>query len=572
MNWQPKVLPTKPKSSQKKQRRPIVAGGLSNFKSRAAITDLKAIRRGVRCSCEYATHIFSQMFQTRILWDDTDLQESLANPQLQSHWLSQLRPVLEGKFKGVFTREHILTLADLCYNFFAETERDILIWGACQSAKTIILAGAFLLLPVLGALRDQSTVVPVIDVPNRTNLSLSVVKELESLFSVYSQVKITLGRKSLPLQYVRDEIMDKVVRLRTTSLPTWQCMVFQRNGPAIRQFVNLLEQEHGEVMRVRMIDEIHYGSGKKSIQRDMDEPFEDDVDTWRRIGVTATPSENLTQYNWNVVPLWLDERHFTGVTRYNGERLPTISGNEPPLPQMISLEDAFPRLRPFVGVKRFDRETKAWQTSLAETLVRIVKDLTTSEYPVVFLRPFNRVACCAGLHARMVEITKGDTDFDFLQYYGDLSVDLFGDGRKTTRSTIKEVLLDCFPPGGRKRCLVIAGSGRGQFGDSFPAHVKHFIDLTTSKSFWDAIIQSTLGRAAGFNKESIVYFSQAHLEEFLAFYDGGCKDDRIMKRRPFNMRTGFSSDVAGRPPRGRPSTNMELILPHMELIVPEKRR
>lgn len=535
------------------RKRPIVPGGglLAERRKTKPTVTLPQLREQIIKSCEYMSFVFSELIGGDIKFDCARLKASLADPNSESLWLQQFEPILHDKFKGVFTREHILSLAHLVHQFLND-DRDILIWGACQSAKTILLAAGVMLLPAFEYLYRGRRLIPAIDTPNRTNLSLSVVKELETLYAVYNLVELVIDGDRLPLSYVKENILDHLVKERVSGgMPNWSSLIFQRNNSEIKKFIELMKGQ--EIVRVRFIDEIHYGSGQDSCQAVMDSPFVEDGELWRRIGVTATPSEVFTRFRWSVVPLWIDERHYQGVTRYNGRRLPTLSGEEPKRPTHRVIEDHFPSLGKYLGIKKFERLQPDQQREMASELLKVYKSLVSPEFPVLFVRPLNY---CNGL-SRLLELMRelnNDPNYQFLKYFDELG-DEFGIDKKTTKRTVKEVLTDEYPPHGGKYCMVISGRGRSQFGDSYPKHVKYFIDLTNkTKSFWDNILQSTEGRAGGFGKESVIYYSQGYIEDFDRFFMDGCKDNRVLGRKRQAQRVDFS-DVGK---SGRPSVQHEI--------------
>lgn len=493
-------------------------------------------------------------------------------------WKESIQPVVEGKFKGVLTKEHILTMIHVMNVWHNKPDSNIQIWGACQGAKTIIFDALFAMMPIIELLTNHQVAIPIINVPNNTNLSLSAIKELNVLFAVYDKIQVCQGKAAVPFNYVRQTIMNKVINTENEAKSTVECLVLQRNRSNIESFLNLHSKNGHEVGSIICFtDEMHFGSSEYGeINRWLDtyRKVNPDVKV-REIGITATPGEALGSGNWVRVNSFISE-NYCGLTTYHGEKLVTISGRQVKIQEFKVIEDEFPEIEAYLEMRSFKylryfvnvgndskkkinpddfspRERKHWmdmhqeyKQEFAENIVQIYKSLVTPEFPIAFIRPFQQNIFCQELFDLMQEHLGDDLDeYNLLKYFGEKD-DKFGNNRRGEERTIKEVLVDSYVKSPGRFCLVITGSGRSRMGDSYPPQCKHFIDLSESIFHWDTHIQGTSGRSQGFNKQSICFFKRNYVASFKKFLENGCYD----KSKRLNHRTDYNGGNG----RGRPSS------------------
>jgi len=253
----------------------------------------------------------------------------------------------------------------------------------------------------------------------------------------------------------------------------------------------------------------------------------------REIAVSATPTEQWTKFKYARCPLWIDETQGQWLARFNGMVLPTLSGVEPTPPTVLALEDEFPSLRPYLA-KSEDRKkyNLCNDPKFAKELLSVLSGLVSKNKNCVFLRPDSRKKNCR----KLTEILSGmdqHIKFDMLTYFGALDKALFGDSTKNQMKTVKEVLLD----GYRNKdayAILVTGSGRSKYGDSFPNIMSYHFDFYNSPFNWESLRQATIGRSCGFFKDSFVYMRKNLVREWNYYYANGCKDDRVDGRDPSN--------------------------------------
>ena len=501
-------------------------------------------------------------------------------------------PVISNKFKGVFSAEHIVTITTVCARYFHETHRDILIYGPCQGAKTMVFCGSFLILPVLEHLYRRVLAVPVINVPNYKNMSLATERELKVINDLYSSVVFRHNDETLHLGYVQDHILNGVLEMELglgSGTKTWNPLVLQRNTSNIVDFACMAAKsdEAKAVVTINFGDEIHFGSGRLGVADRLEGEWvrkNNDKDiTMRRVGITATWSELAGVPHWMKIPLWTPT-YYRGITKYNKLELPTLSTERPPIQEFQSIEESFPHFmehlnlnrfveleafyptskafqeyggRPFVTLRHHEQmqvqtEHMHYQYEFTKAFYQIYKSCVSKEFPIMFARPFSTTAPCR-LLLSMLESLAAEYDekeeYTILRYFDPSLPDVFGhNSKKTQPRTLKEVLIDEYvnAVGPQRFCLVMAAKGRSRMGDSYPRQCKYYLDLVESSWSWNAMQQSTTGRSQGMHKESVCLFRKSYCDEVLGFIKNDCYDES----KNFGSRDRYSHQHER---RGRPN-------------------
>lgn len=543
--------------------------------------DAERIAREVIQSCEFLTHCF-KAHGIEGYFDASEI-EKMVKAGAYLGWKGYIAPVVQGKFKGVFTPEHILTITQVAYRYFEDMEfssddwtndqlRNILVWGSCQGAKTMIFSGCFMILPVMENVISRHCghdriAIPVINTPNQKNLAVSSRKELESILNLYGGVRFVCGQYSEPLSYVINEILDKHLQSPEDATKTIDDFVLQRNRTNIKKFCSMSAKEYGgKVVGIHLEDEIHHGNGVGSMLDKTLEKFQEENPgvLARQIGVTATPAELLSQNKWTLVRMWMPDKGYMGITKYCGMELPTISGKRPPVQKFLCVEDEFPNDDGYEDTKAYEDITyfadkreldledpwtleahMEYKSGFADWVFAAYHDSVDYKHPIFFLRPFRTVENCRDLLGRLTAICKKrnlEESHRFLPYFDTPLHKMFGPS--TRRRTLREVLIDNFIRA-KTYCLVIATDGRSNMGDSFPAECGYYMDLFDDRGNWDIFVQSTAGRSGGFGKDSTCYFRRGYWKWLTQFIVNDCYDTR----KPFNNRTAYPDKkrAAGQP-------------------------
>lgn len=255
-------------SSHKIEKLVKIMGGssLPNSNKNVTVGQVKSIMSGVIASAGYMSFILNKMLGSLgdIKICTEKLEKQLLDPESYG-WLQKkgIQAVIDGKFKGVWTRQHILTICTTLFRWYEDERRNPLIWGTEQAAKTIVYCSVFLLLPCLEMLKRRRLIIPLVFSANRNNITLSAQKELECLLDLYEHVDIVLNGESLPLGYVRNEILDKNIRACYDNHNTdWTHLVFNREPAALSRFVDKIVNNNKDMdcTFVPILDEVQIGS------------------------------------------------------------------------------------------------------------------------------------------------------------------------------------------------------------------------------------------------------------------------------------------------------------------------
>lgn len=579
MSWTPPLLRPAPMQPVKKQ---LLHGGGHAARPLIKVTDEDARKTlgEIVLSCSWFNDILKSI-NIPFRLDPTRLQKILSGP-ISEDWKDACRPVKLGTFKGTFSKEHVITICDVCYHYFHHEHREsphLFIWGACQGAKTMVFAGSFLLIPVLERLLNGKFIIPIINTPNIRNLQLGAQNELATTARLYGEVEVVdVNDKSnrYSLNYVRKEILDGIIS-GSSGTKDWDNLVLQRNETNLSAFLDSASKEH-ECEVVNFIDEMHIGSQVDSILDKWENKFKENHPgvALRHIGISATPSE-VWATTWGRVRLWLPD-DYLGLPCYNGDWLPTISGNRPKLPEIASVEETFPEFNldrkmftdrdyfaKAVGLETASLQTKResheeHRQKFAEAIYKIYKKSVTKEYSIFFLRPFSKVDDCRELYNRLQDLSQAEGNkYEILRYFDTKLDDVFG-GRssKTEPRTLRQVLIEEYVQKGRF-CMVLAAQGRSRQGDSFPRQCRHFMDLMEDSVGWDSMVQSTFGRSMGLGgKKSICYFPSHYINNHKTGLQKFIDSEGFCKSKQYNNRTPYRSRHKH---RGRPSKQRVLLLP-----------
>lgn len=571
---------------------------------RYSIDEVREVGFAVVKSVEYMSFIFKKLGLPG-QFDTSRLEQRIKHPD--KDFCEHMHPVLDGKYKGALTKENILTIANVIRCYY-DCEKNICLWGPCQGAKTLVYLFLMMLLPVLEKQYRGRILIPIVNVPNDKNLMKSVNGEFRTLLHLYSDVEFIYDGEWECLDYLKRVILKEILAEAAGDCLMDSSLIIKRDpgrvnfiADQIRKLQKIvrsvsktsLSKEDGKDASILSFsDEIHYGSEKNGIadrlegSAILDACAAENIDptvlgSIRCMGVTATPSEVIGAKNWIKVPMWVP-LNYQGVTTYNGESLPTISGERPSVQKIVAIEDAFPALAKYLDTSLWknqgdfyaslgkrkvyeeldSREKKQvaefhmeYKEGCARALYDAYVSSVTRSHGIFFARVFKENKYNEELmqHLKKVHAENGnDPDYQFLKYFGELSPEIFGDGGiNRFDRTIKEVLLDRYVSKDQY-CMVIAGSGRSRMGDSYPRQCANYMDWVEHSVTWNAIMQSTFGRSQGFGKQSTCYFQRAYAEELKAFLESGCVDRRL-KRKKFGPRTEY-----GEPQAGRQSQKMKL--------------
>jgi hypothetical protein len=263
--FQPKLTVS---SSHKAEKLVKIMGGSSLPYSNKGVTvdQVKKIMDGVIASSGYMSFVLNAMLGGLgdIKICTKKLEKQLSDPEAYG-WLQKkgVQYVVDGKFKGVWTRQHVLTIGTTLYRWYEDERRNPLIWGTEQAAKTIVYCSVFLLLPCIEWLARRRLVIPLVFSANRNNITLSAQKELECLLDLYEHVELIFNGERLPLSYVRNEILDKNIRACYDNHNTdWTNLVFNREPSALARFVEkiVLNNKDVDCTFVPILDEVQIGS------------------------------------------------------------------------------------------------------------------------------------------------------------------------------------------------------------------------------------------------------------------------------------------------------------------------
>jgi hypothetical protein len=533
----------------------------------------KDIGKAVVQSCSWLNDLCDELMPG-LRFDTSKLENLLASQHISDAWKETCSPVKKGVYKGSFVKEQALTIFNVLFAYFNEPDRDIVILGPCQGAKTLVFAVCFLLLPILERLINRRIAIPFITTPSYKNLQLSTLQEVELVSKLYADIDVvyeTTGER-IHFNYVKEQILSKL----GTGEKNWDNVVLCRHRRQLNEFVESIAKEQ-QCVAINFIDELHHGSKKGSVIDDYEKYLKNTHPglPLRRIGITATPSETWGIDRWQIIPMWMAP-NYVGITIYNGEQLPTLSGQKPKMPELLAIEDEFPEFAKYLDLKEYEspsyfakkrgiRSCQPWEQILrlhekyrnqfAKAVFDIYKAKVTTEHPIFFLRPFAKVINCEDLFKRLEKIAKTEGDnYCLLRFFGNALGPEFGNKRHP--KTVKLVLYDHFINKG-KFCLVMTANGRSRMGDSYPKETRHYMDLVQNSCCWDSIIQSTVGRSMGFNKQSICYLRRDYRDAINEFIAGGCYD----KKKPFGPRTIYQDGHGNPQRRGRPGRCTVLVFP-----------
>lgn len=432
--------------------------------------------------------------------------------------------------------------------------------GNCQCGKTLVLGILFWIIPVMQKLLRGTTNYPVVSVPNNINIHSSAYEEIELILRLFSNfiVKRSDLGTMVPGDWTRT-IIQKVPGFIT------QDMIKKRNHPEFKKLYDRLlelkqKSSQGYMELTLFTDETHNGSAFDGVQdvfnrtcKNLDVPI-------REIGITATGSEFQSAPGWDITPVYMGDGYM-GITTYNGKTSPVLPGATIREQDFRIIEDEYPSMRIYLcelpsGLTLYDCLDKAksyykfwkiqndhngsydsledddkdaleierrnWIRRMARDLVKIWKDLLTKEFPAGFIRPFKNVANCEIFYEAMEQAAKDD--FHLLRFFGSPLPPEFG---KPAKPLKKVMLYNYVLPG--KKVLVVASSGRSVMGDSYHKSTRCFMDLFESQYTYNTMVQGTVGRSQGYNKQSIVLLREKYHNEITMYKEQGFPPDASNK-------------------------------------------
>lgn len=482
---------------------------------------------------------------------------------------ARLASIFDGKFKGVLEPEHILTITSATFNYL-DCKHDLLMWGTYQVGKTISFTTLFCLLPIIEKLINKSLVIPVINNFSSNNVKNQTVKELNVMLLLYGDVLVSCKDEVVKFNYVQEDIRDSL--FADSPRTGWDKLVLNRNPAGMAKNDDLITTTKEKFPNtnfkfLKYCDEVQIGSAKKSVHQAMHKQYSHDGEV-RSIYLTATVGEMVAARQSRLTPVWVGTQ-YCGPIHYNGVKLPTIDPNHKKdikyskLSSLLGTDDyayfyenrsCFGDFEVYKSV--FNSEIKNWhrfKRQFAEMVYELFVSLASNNSPVVFLRPFDRVAPCKELIAILEEVIEecGQSgNYEVLDYTGNLDAEMFVDGR-----TIKEVLIDNYIKL-NKRCLVVCSSGRAKAGDSFPYQCGFYVFFNDSIANWDGYAQ-ILYRAAGNRKNSEVFIPDAIFNHVLGAVSNGW---RSTFRQP-NRRTTWADGLRPQKKRGAKACQIVINMP-----------
>jgi hypothetical protein len=244
----------------------IICGGgdVSHSTNKVTKEQVEIALTGVTASAKYLSFIFSRLFRKFGTIEFCTAKLVKAARTAPSNELKEaIREITKGTFKGILTREHILTIATVIYRWFLDETRYPIIWGAEQAAKTMVYSAIFLILPCIEKLLRGRLILPVIFSANRNNITLSARGELTALLALYGEMELVINGERISLNYVREDILNEnIARCYGGKTRNWDSVVFNREPYAIKEFVQKVVEgnKHQDCTLAIFIDEVQNGS------------------------------------------------------------------------------------------------------------------------------------------------------------------------------------------------------------------------------------------------------------------------------------------------------------------------
>ena len=481
---------------------------------------------------------------------------------------------------GVLHDAQMKTAVDCMLQLLDSPGQNGVVLGAMQSGKTTTSLALQFAGPVIYALTGRQ-VYPIYLTTSHTSQEDQTQIELLNFLSFYGTIKVHVdpnGRRefsgeldpgfamSPTINYYRTQVLREA--LGDIHLgPQPDDFVRRRvHGQRLNQIAELCGRAHGQGFEpLLMIDEPQYGASDR-IVTDSEGNQErrscvlvrifDAINSAMGggsgrhsfIGLSATPYETH-----ELESLWVVRQYLTPAYRgfnYFGRR--TISDDveiEPPetlgfsglarrfdIPMLARIRmgtyNASPAQYPaqthrvgYTGTQEnYQSDVRA---AMRAAILRMVAE-ANGEPIGICVRPFNNNARSADFVRRLDLESAGIEVIPFF-------------GSEFSGSSVKRAISG---RAHKDRPFVIVVTNRARMGDAFPAQVRWFVDLAARASDLNALLQGLLGRACGYNKNSIVVLSDEN---------EGLVDTYRATRGGYFAKTSRHSIVVGGFRRGAPT-------------------
>lgn len=451
---------------------------------------------------------------------------------------------------GVLHDAQLRTAVDCILRMLESPGQNGVILGAMQSGKTTTSLALQFAGPIVYMLTGRC-IYPIYLTTSHTSQEDQTQHELVNFLNYYGLIKVTIDPDnpraawqgldpgfalSPTINYYRAHILrDALGDIHLG--PQMEDFVQRRvHGRRLSQIVDLCRRAQAQGFEsLLMIDEPQYGASDRIVVNDsgeaerrpcvlvqifdaIDEAMNDNTGQHSFIGLSATPYEMH-----ELESVWVVRQYLTSAYRgfnFFGRR---VISDQTPInpPETLGFSDladefglpmfrqlsmaaynaspmqfpAFARRLGYHGTQ--DRYQIEVREAVRSAILRITAETSSGGPPVgICIRPFNNNARSAEFVRRLDLEGEG---IEVVHYYGSEY-----SGSSVKRAIRARVHHD--------RPFVVVVTNRARMGDAFPSQVRWFIDFAAKASDLNSLLQGLLGRACGYNKDSVVVLSDSNAD------------------------------------------------------------
>ncbi|HEY5721502.1 MAG TPA: hypothetical protein VIT45_04185 [Allosphingosinicella sp.] len=454
---------------------------------------------------------------------------------------------------GVLHDAQLMTALDCVAQILAEPGRNGLVIGAMQSGKTTTSLALQFAGPIIYLLTGRAHY-PVYLITSHTSQEDQTKIELKKFLDFYGDVEVFVDEdhRCTLIEYTENLGLDLIFEVSPT-IETYRHNVLQGAlpdiymGPTLEDFVQ--RRVHGRgVERVvnlcrrasdrgfsplLMIDEPQYGASDRLVSdgeggvewrscvlNQIFQSIEDELGVEAVdhvfVGLSATPYELV-----GVEAVWQVKQYlssaYTGFNYFCGEVIDGDARVNPP--ETLSFSEYATRsdisffsmidLSAYGGSRAtFDRFTRAsgYAGNQARYRARVEDALRAAIYDMVDAEGGDPIGICVRLfndNRRSQNLIRrlglSPDRVEVIEWFGS---DFRGQSVKRAIESRKRKDLP----------FLVAVTNRARMGDAFPSSVRWFVDFSRQASTLNALLQGLLGRACGYNKNSVVVLSDPNTQ------------------------------------------------------------
>lgn len=511
----------------------------------------------------------------------------LRDPELRrsdSYINSALKLFMTGVRAGQVSREQIYTAVDVIAAGLDYKAINIL--GPCQGGKTGTMTLLFFIEPLCHAIMTGTEARPILSLVNQHTLDAQIKEEFQNFVNLHAYFGIRNGT-----EYFVREYFDHL-GYEFTNTHDWTDAVIRNSVAKISEFRRVLQEckERNLVPKI-FIDEIHNGSAVGGVLDRwcgdlLAAAKDEDFDQCHFRFVSATPFETIHIPNLRCVAHWIGPGYM-GFPWFLKYQFPQTDGYTMKLPEFHryrrlfgcmelcreSYKDIHAWLKHQQGIKdrnerfrlaldpanvrRWRKYQRDFMTAIADIVDRLFHGdsygLRERQYTDRRTGEVKR-ACGMCIRVASKNVNADDIADDLEKRLPANTAVIRGYGKhmKVGQSIQQMIDEQVFDQGHDSYVILVTGGAR--MGVYFPPSCAFFMDLTREAGNTTAFLQGLVGRAQGYNKDSVLLLS------WKGYHD---LEEYIHTEGTSTKRPGQRAEWADVPP-GAPSVNIDILRKDIE--------